>query len=117
MTWHVLIMHFPPDLEKIEDVPRDYQPPPLGTPEELAEIFRRFDPDVECITFVDPISPQKGLYFPSIHETMWCGMSSRPGEEGMVDMLSIRHPHEAILAFIREHTQWTILYDSNGMVL
>ncbi len=30
MSWDVYVMNLPPGLESLDDIPKDYEPPPLG---------------------------------------------------------------------------------------
>ncbi|MEU7024022.1 hypothetical protein ABZ990_25655 [Streptomyces sp. NPDC046203] len=54
MSWDVLLFRMPADITSAEDLPLDYNPPPLGTPGEVSAAVRAAVPEA------DPPSPTRG---------------------------------------------------------
>ncbi len=51
MSWDVYVMNLPPGLESLDDIPKDYEPPPLGL---RADIIAKISALYPQVDFSDP---------------------------------------------------------------
>lgn len=47
MSWDVLLFRLPADITSSKDIPADYSPPPLGTPQDVGAAVRAAVPGVD----------------------------------------------------------------------
>lgn len=100
MSWMAIIMHLPEGAESFSDIPRDYNPPPLGTRDELVARFREHFGEADVIG-----EPGRVTVYGNVFHV---------GEEDVVTVMGIRNPSEGLLDFIVQHTDWKILSAEQG---
>jgi hypothetical protein len=103
MSWSIVVMNPPEGARSFADFPTGYQPPLLGTRDEVIALLLRLDPGLAE-------GNQGWVKLPATGDSFSL-------EQDPVLLFLVRNPSDELIAFLRAHTRWTIFHAERGHVL